>query len=372
MSTSLFLALSLGLPQASADQEVRFQDLTQDQLQKAVETYLGNPPDSAELRTLVLEPASAQEIEFDPVDEFLRWHVKSRRVLQTEAEREPMKSFVRGVLKESVQSLLSGDQIAAFEEFVENRAKTSIQIVDPTSPDTPEPPEPLDPPPMSSTTAASSCPEACCGTVVLRRRTGCKLKRRPAYVCCNCCNFHPGPVVSPNVKTIGESASTSPAESREIASSRVTAERIAAQISRLSDSVDPHSSFVSTTKRVPEPNTVSLSITNQFYGQGFHQFWQGQYADSLRSLSLAVKYSPQDARAWTYKGLAELRLGDEAAGIDSLARAIVAERSGATQSHKLRAALERVQGDLRIQLENARILAVAALSRQARTSLAVN
>lgn len=134
-----------------------------------------------------------------------------------------------------------------------------------------------------------------------------------------------------------------------VASHSVTAEEIAAaSMDALETRLVSHLSSNS-------PLTAEiLECAKLSYGAGYHHYWQGDYRAALRYLDTSVEYASSDARAWYYKGLAELALGQKDVALQSLHRAVVLHERDPGKESLILKSLERIQGDLRCQLLQAR------------------
>ncbi|QGJ72036.1 Hypothetical protein PBC10988_37510 [Planctomycetales bacterium 10988] len=105
--------------------------------------------------------------------------------------------------------------------------------------------------------------------------------------------------------------------------------------------VNPSSKF--------DPNSAMVH-----YGRGCHAFWSGDFSAAFECFETAVKYYPEDARIWYFKGLAEAGLGENDSATQSFGRALQLEVAGKPARKSIDQAISRVQGRLRVQLEEAR------------------
>ncbi len=102
------------------------------------------------------------------------------------------------------------------------------------------------------------------------------------------------------------------------------------------------------------PETRNPDAGLFFYSRGYSRFWDGDYQGAFNDLERSAEYNARDARVWYYKGLAQLSLGDQDGGHLSLARGLKAESMRAPPQRLISGALTRVQGPLRMTLEEAR------------------
>lgn len=136
------------------------------------------------------------------------------------------------------------------------------------------------------------------------------------------------------------------------------ATRILAVIERQSASPSQNAFVSVSTDSTNTRRPRDRELGSLFFGEAYHAFWQGDYAAALRLLETALQADDQDARVWYYKGLAELRIGQNEASYQSLAVAIRLHRANTVESSSVNKSLERVQGSLRMELEAARVRAV--------------
>jgi hypothetical protein len=89
---------------------------------------------------------------------------------------------------------------------------------------------------------------------------------------------------------------------------------------------------------------------DSMFDRGYLLYWDGHYSEALAWLRGATAQPEADARAWYYRGLAELNLGDQASASASFDRAARLQAAGMPSSREVSLALVRLQGPLRQQL----------------------
>ncbi|QDU95346.1 tetratricopeptide repeat protein [Lignipirellula cremea] len=124
--------------------------------------------------------------------------------------------------------------------------------------------------------------------------------------------------------------------------------------------------FVSTDGFEPElPQAAAEEASAQLmFANGFHAYWRQDYEGALKELKQAIAANRNDARAWYYQGLSELALGDENAAVNSFGQAVQLHVDHPEQATAINRVLERVQGDIRLELHRARQQAVLKRTAQ--------
>ena len=104
------------------------------------------------------------------------------------------------------------------------------------------------------------------------------------------------------------------------------------------------------------------------YGHGVHAYYEGQFEEAAGAFSQAIEQGTNDPRIFYFRGLSHFQLGDEQAGRDDLAKGAQLENESSGRFYGINKALTRVQGPLRLILEEARDQArrEAAEQRRAR------
>jgi hypothetical protein len=94
--------------------------------------------------------------------------------------------------------------------------------------------------------------------------------------------------------------------------------------------------------------------TAELYGQGIHAYFAGDMDQAIESLSLAIDQDPKDPKPYFFRGLAlAQKSGLDAAQAD-FARGAELEASRGSRSRDVSAALQRIQGTLRVTIEKQR------------------
>ncbi|MGI9519585.1 MAG: tetratricopeptide repeat protein, partial [Pirellulaceae bacterium] len=123
------------------------------------------------------------------------------------------------------------------------------------------------------------------------------------------------------------------------------------------DSGQQRVSTITRSRRAMSPRNVNPMLASQFFGVGFDAYWKGDYFKALKYLDHGLQASDRDARLWYYKGFTEIELGRQHEALASLAEAVRVQLAHPTQNRRVAQALERIQGDARVRLEEARLQA---------------
>ncbi len=118
-------------------------------------------------------------------------------------------------------------------------------------------------------------------------------------------------------------------------------------------STKPVTALVTANETIKLASAEERQLAAQLFGEAYHAFWQDDYRKSLDQIDVALGIHAGDARLWYYKGLAELRLGSRAAATASLAEAVRLHSLNSPERKQIDAALQRVQGTLRAELQRA-------------------
>jgi len=95
-------------------------------------------------------------------------------------------------------------------------------------------------------------------------------------------------------------------------------------------------------------------LLDDLYGQGVHAFYQGDLETSARWLGEAIDQGTRDPRAFYFRGLARLKLGEVKQAEADFARGAEIETAGTDQYFPVADSLARVQGNARMRIEQAR------------------
>lgn len=113
----------------------------------------------------------------------------------------------------------------------------------------------------------------------------------------------------------------------------------------------------------------------KLYGDGVHAFHAGQLESAIATFDEAVELGCQDPRVFYYRGVAHMKLDDSANAKSDFAKGAKLEFQPLGRFFPVNRSLERVQGVVRIELENARTIArktaranrLSAIARDSKT-----
>ncbi len=97
------------------------------------------------------------------------------------------------------------------------------------------------------------------------------------------------------------------------------------------------------------------------YGQGVHEYYNGNYEESIRYFTTSIDKKTDDPRTFYFRGLANAKIGRTDASVADLKAGADLEARDKRGIYQISAALQRVQGQPRLQIEKFR--------REARTNL---
>ncbi len=112
------------------------------------------------------------------------------------------------------------------------------------------------------------------------------------------------------------------------------------------------------TNFAPQVN-AQFSFENT-YGSGLHAYFSGNYQTAYSTFGNAIELDNRDARAHYFRGLAATKIGLPGEADFLVAAKIEMEQGGRLSS--VNEALERIQGELRIKIENIRRNPIAQAS----------
>ena len=102
------------------------------------------------------------------------------------------------------------------------------------------------------------------------------------------------------------------------------------------------------------------NVLSEQYGRGVHAFFAGDFQDAHDALSAAIDGGTKDPRAYYFRAMVSLRLGNNDAAESDLAAGAELEVTDVNQFYPIGRSLERVQGQPRVMLEKYRAKARAA------------
>ena len=92
----------------------------------------------------------------------------------------------------------------------------------------------------------------------------------------------------------------------------------------------------------------------EFYGQGVHAYFAGEYKDALENLSAAADGDSDDPRVYYFRALTLIQLDRAAEAQDDFIKGADYEIADANQIYPVSKSLERIQGRTRLKLERHR------------------
>jgi hypothetical protein len=98
------------------------------------------------------------------------------------------------------------------------------------------------------------------------------------------------------------------------------------------------------------------------YGQGVHAYYNGDYESAVRYLTATISKNTDDPRSYYFRGLANAKLGNDEASLADLKKGAAIEALDNRGVYQISTALQRIQGQPRLQIEK--------LRKQARLDLA--
>ncbi len=104
----------------------------------------------------------------------------------------------------------------------------------------------------------------------------------------------------------------------------------------------------------------------ELYGQGIHAYFAGDLEQAIHSLTAAIDRSDQDPdpKPYFFRGLALSQQGGMEAAQADFAKGAALEAVNGTRSHDVSAALQRIQGTMRTEIERQRSAALKLASEK--------
>lgn len=119
--------------------------------------------------------------------------------------------------------------------------------------------------------------------------------------------------------------------------------------------------FVAMAARLPAQDAV----LNEFYGSGVHHYFAGHADQAASDLTAAIRGGTKDPRAYYFRALAEMQMGQQTQATADLQKGAALESADLNQFYPVGKSLERVQGSARLAIERYRAVARAqALDQQ--------
>lgn len=100
-------------------------------------------------------------------------------------------------------------------------------------------------------------------------------------------------------------------------------------------------------------STAEPLNAEHLYNKAMTHYWDGRYAEARDCLDSAIGQAPNNPSAWYFKGLCELTLGDGLAAQASVKQGAAIQATNESLSHEVGRSLERVQGPVRLWIEQA-------------------
>ncbi|MBT4695197.1 MAG: tetratricopeptide repeat protein, partial [Planctomycetaceae bacterium] len=111
------------------------------------------------------------------------------------------------------------------------------------------------------------------------------------------------------------------------------------------------------------PGVVAQDAQHRvLYGQGVHAYYNGDYESAIRYLTATISKNTDDPRSYYFRGLANAKLGNDEASLADLKKGAAVEALDDRGVYQISTALQRIQGQPRLQIEK--------LRKQARLDLA--
>ena len=103
------------------------------------------------------------------------------------------------------------------------------------------------------------------------------------------------------------------------------------------------------------------AVLEELYGSGVHEFFSGNYAQSIADLTTAASGGSRDPRVYYFRAMAYLRMGDAQNSQADMEKGSAMECADVNQFYPVSKSLERVQGSGRLALERHRTKARAEI-----------
>ncbi len=113
------------------------------------------------------------------------------------------------------------------------------------------------------------------------------------------------------------------------------------------------------------PASADSAVLGQEYGSGVHAYFAGDYVAAYDALTAAINGGSKDPRAYYFRGLVYLKLGRAPEAAMDFRKGAELESKDTNQFYDVGRALERVQGEPRLELERYRVKARMAALEEA-------
>jgi len=107
------------------------------------------------------------------------------------------------------------------------------------------------------------------------------------------------------------------------------------------------------------------AVLEQIYGRGVHAYFSQDYQTAHQRFTMAIENGAEDPRVYYFRGLTYMNLGRPEQAEGDFEKGAKLETKDLDRSYNVAKALERVQGAVRLDLEQHRVKArMASLERQ--------
>ncbi len=121
----------------------------------------------------------------------------------------------------------------------------------------------------------------------------------------------------------------------------------------------------------PSITVAQDSVLAELYGHGVHAYFAGQHRDAHQYLTTAIEQGSRDPRVFYFRGLAYMSLGRPDESRADFQKGADLETRGADRVYPVSHSLQRIQGSLRMDVEQYRQQArLAARTRNVKASQA--
>jgi len=107
------------------------------------------------------------------------------------------------------------------------------------------------------------------------------------------------------------------------------------------------------------------TVLAELYGRGVHAYFAGKSSEAQQNLTTAIEQGSQDPRAYYFRGLSYYRQGQRDAALDDFRTGAILEAEGTAVNYPISKSLQRVQGSVRLTLEEERRMARLEVKQKA-------
>ena len=105
---------------------------------------------------------------------------------------------------------------------------------------------------------------------------------------------------------------------------------------------------------MPMALQAQSDVVEKLYGQGVHAYHSGMLNESLSAFDKAIELGTRDPRVYYYRGVTQSAVGNPDAAATDFSNGAQFEFASIGRFYSVGRSLERVQGDVRMQIEEAR------------------